>query len=575
MNMLKHALTVSTMAVVFLLLAPLAAAQTIGTVVMVRGDVTAENPQGEVRTLSRRGEVLVGDLLNTGPDARLQIRMIDNALIDLRPETALRMEVYQGESATTEDRVLMDLVNGTLSTLTGTFGRSTDDAYEVRAASATIGIRGTAYGLFNDSNNNSVFTTVTNGIIFMGSPNGSILLGPTQPFRNGRIVGNQPPQGLLLPPQELLDALLTGNDDGTEGDENGDTNGDTDTAGAPPVEGDINDPQRDNESVTGGTLLTSGTQQTQPPTQENQLSFIDRRLSSSEQTAVTTSTNLFFGSGALGANMTSAQGVMVFRPTIGKDNEILLDGFAAIYNDGKPSFANGYVPADSILRLNPDAQGENVGYVWSKEGYSVDEAYVPYIDYEEFQLQVAEDGPDSVANPAVSWGSWDMTDHQQSGTYLYDNYDSANATQELGGDVLWYVIGTPDQNINWSSGPHSFSSSIIYGTDQNGASIQGGFFSMEVSTTGIASSGLLEVETDGWWIMDQSGTIAIVNGTLDMDFISNNDSSFLGTGSVNGLFNQDNYGDNWFFGTYDLESVDGENTVNGVIVAPEGEGYPG
>ncbi|WLD57106.1 FecR domain-containing protein [Salinispirillum sp. LH 10-3-1] len=544
-----------------LLLAPLAVAQSIGTVVMVRGDVTAENAAGETRALSRRSEVLVGDLLSTGTDARLQIRMIDNALLDLRPETALRMEVYQGESPTTEDRVLMDLVNGTLSTLTGTFGRSTDDAYEVRAASATIGIRGTAYGLFNDSNNNSVFTTVTNGTVFMGSPSGNILLGPNQPFRNGRIVGNQPPQGLLLPPQELLNALLSGNDDGTEGDENGDSNGDSDTAGAPPVAGDINDPERDNESVTGETLLTTNLQQSQPPTQENQLSFVDRRLTSSEQTAVTNSTNLFFGSGALGANMTSAQGVMVFRPTIGAGNEILLNGFAAIYNDGTPSFANGYVPADSILRIDPDAQGVNVGWVWAKEMFEDGFGGTHYIDYEEFQSQVSVNGTESVPSPVVSWGYWDMTEHSESGTYLYDNYQSTDISQELGGDYLWYVIGTPEKNLNWSSETEFFTAA--------NPGLEADFY-MSINSSGIVNNATLLVYGDVYnWDMSISGDAAVIKGTLSMDMQGTYDSANA-IGSIDGLFNQTNDDEKWFFATYDLHTIDGANQANGVIIASDG-----
>lgn len=571
MNSLNKLLTLGSLTLcALLMLAPLTAAQTIGTVVMVRGDVTAENAQGEVRSLSRRSEVQVGDLLSTGTDARLQVRMIDNALIDLRPETALRMEVYQGESPTTEDRVLMDLVNGTLSTLTGTFGRSADDAYEVRAASATIGIRGTAYGLFNDRNNNTVFTTVTNGIVVFGSPNGNIVLGPNQPFRNGRIIGGQRPQGLLLPPQELLDALLSGNEGGEEGEEGGNGEGDTDTAGSPPVQSDINDPQRDNESVTGGTLLTSGTQQTQPPTQENQISFIDRRLSSSEQTAVTTSQNLFFGSGALGTNMTSAQGVMVFRPTIvGEDFQINLNGFAAIYNDGKPSFASGYVPADSILRLNPDAQGDNEGWVWAKELF---DGETHFIDYEDFQERVSLDGPDEVPSPVVSWGYWDMTEYSQSGTYLYDNYQSANPTQELGGGYLWYVIGEPDAQAQVAD--LSFIVNFIEGSDSNGVFYDSGWFEMDINSSGMVSSVTLELYNAAEfveWSMSSAQQHAIVNGVLNMDSLTGyytyDIDSFEAVGNLNGFFNQTTSNDPWFFGTYDLQTVSGDIQASGVVAA--------
>ncbi|MFY0664419.1 MAG: FecR domain-containing protein [Natronospirillum sp.] len=542
-----------------LLLAPLAVAQNIGTVVMVRGDVTAENAAGETRALSRRSEVLVGDLLATGPDARLQIRMIDNALIDLRPETALRMEVYQGESPNAEDRVLMDLVNGTLSTLTGTFGRSTDDAYEVRAASATIGIRGTAYGLFNDPNSNSVFTTVTNGVINLSSPNGNILLGPTQPFRNGRIIGNQPPQGLLLPPQELLDALLSGNDDGNGEEEEGDGEGGQDVAGSPPIEGDVDDPQRDNESVTGETLLSNNLQQTRPDVENNQLTIFDRRVTSRDQRDISTSDQVFFGSSASEGNF---NGIMVSRFMLG-DADALTNSLVAMY-DETPNFSNGYVIANEILRINDheDADSENWGWFVDNEqaNHAPESSHI--VNEEDYDAELH-------GTPDVVWGYWDSLDDTPN-AHKYGNENSANPTSSID-DRLWYVFGTPDASLELAN--LSFNSVFVMGSDSGGI-VYDGSFSMDIDTLGVVGSTslyLLGSTESHEWDLNTEGGQSIINGTLHIDNLAGGYNEAAATGNLDGFFNKDNVGEGevWFFGTFDAQS--GDTNVNGVIAAQDQE----
>ncbi len=187
----------------------LAAATTIGTVIMARGDAIAESTEGEQRELRRRSEVMLGETLITGAQSRLQVRMVDDALLDLRSNTNLSLQVY-GESADpeSEDReVLMNLVNGTISTLTGSLGQNDPDAYELRTTNASIGIRGTNYDAQSIADQNTSFTAVNDGTIALRSGGTEILVGPEQAFQFAQAQGDGPPQGLLTPPPSLREAL--------------------------------------------------------------------------------------------------------------------------------------------------------------------------------------------------------------------------------------------------------------------------------------------------------------------------------------------------------------------------------
>ncbi|MDH5472671.1 MAG: FecR domain-containing protein [Gammaproteobacteria bacterium] len=119
----------------------------IGKVVINIGDLQASN-RSATRRLSRHSEILSGDTLKTSKNARAQIRLKDGALIALQPDTEFKIEQYNfnGQEDGTE-RGIYELIKGGFRTITGLIGHRNKQNYKVRTTVATIGIRGTHYGL--------------------------------------------------------------------------------------------------------------------------------------------------------------------------------------------------------------------------------------------------------------------------------------------------------------------------------------------------------------------------------------------------------------------------------------------
>jgi len=119
----------------------------IGQVVISIGDMQADN-RGMQRDLERRSPILKGDTITTSERAYTQIRMKDGALISLRPKTKLRIIDYNFNGAEDgSERSFMELLAGGFRTITGYIGHLNKQNYRVKTAVATIGIRGTHYGL--------------------------------------------------------------------------------------------------------------------------------------------------------------------------------------------------------------------------------------------------------------------------------------------------------------------------------------------------------------------------------------------------------------------------------------------
>jgi hypothetical protein len=91
--------------------------------------------------------VFAGDMLITAKDSYAQVEMNDGTKMTLRPNSNLRIESYQfRKEAPQADNVVLRLLKGGFRTVTGLIGkRGNTDAYKLRAATATIGIRGTDF----------------------------------------------------------------------------------------------------------------------------------------------------------------------------------------------------------------------------------------------------------------------------------------------------------------------------------------------------------------------------------------------------------------------------------------------
>lgn len=126
-----------------------AASVDIGVVMNVEGDLTAKGVDGALRKLSTWGKVHAGDTLFTGKETYARVKFSDGGQISLRPSTQFQIEGYHhDEQKPAEDAAKFNLLKGGLRAVSGLIGKRGDpDSYSVKTRTATVGIRGTKYGV--------------------------------------------------------------------------------------------------------------------------------------------------------------------------------------------------------------------------------------------------------------------------------------------------------------------------------------------------------------------------------------------------------------------------------------------
>jgi len=126
---------------------PLQAAEVSGKIGYMSGALVAQRPDGTIKVMAPKSEVQEGDMLVTAKDSYAQVLMNDGTRMTLRPNSNLKIETYQfRQDAPKTDSAVFRLLKGGFRTITGLIGkRGNPDAYQLRAATATIGIRGTDF----------------------------------------------------------------------------------------------------------------------------------------------------------------------------------------------------------------------------------------------------------------------------------------------------------------------------------------------------------------------------------------------------------------------------------------------
>lgn len=193
-----------------LLLAPLFAfAQ--GQVQHLSGTLFVQRADGSIRLLSEKSEVRTGDVVSTERDSYAQIKMTDGGKITLRPNSQLRIEGYQfSEKEPEKDNFVFALLKGGLRAVTGLIGKRVNrDAYKLRTATATVGIRGTDFNAIEvppgpaaDAPPPGVYVVVSDGMVVVTSGGTELLAGAGQTAFSGN---PNLPATIIPPPPNLPD----------------------------------------------------------------------------------------------------------------------------------------------------------------------------------------------------------------------------------------------------------------------------------------------------------------------------------------------------------------------------------
>lgn len=116
----------------------------VGTVQTVEGScfVVREGTQ----LLLHGGErLLLADTLRTGPDGALGALLRDNTALTLGPNTELAVERFAFEPARGELQMVLRLLKGMASYLSGQIAKLAPDTVRFETPTATVGVRGTRF----------------------------------------------------------------------------------------------------------------------------------------------------------------------------------------------------------------------------------------------------------------------------------------------------------------------------------------------------------------------------------------------------------------------------------------------
>ena len=120
-----------------------------GTLTHLSGPVSVKQADGKTLAGQVGVKVNAGETVLTGKGAYVRMQMSDGGEMVLRPDSQLQVESYKYEqSRPAEDSFVFRMLKGGLRTVTGLIGkRGNRDAYALKTATATIGIRGTQFDL--------------------------------------------------------------------------------------------------------------------------------------------------------------------------------------------------------------------------------------------------------------------------------------------------------------------------------------------------------------------------------------------------------------------------------------------
>jgi hypothetical protein len=163
------------------------AAPSIATVVNLAGVMTAQNLQGQVRFLAQDSLVETGDTLATQEDSFARLKFTDGGEVTIKPESVFVVERYAfNQTNPANDAMEYNLIKGGMRAVTGLISkRGNQDAYQGKAVTATIGVRGTDYEArvcMSDcrGSEDGLYTQVYDGVIVTTNPYGAINVGSGQ-----------------------------------------------------------------------------------------------------------------------------------------------------------------------------------------------------------------------------------------------------------------------------------------------------------------------------------------------------------------------------------------------------------
>ena len=134
-------------------------------VTSVTGNAQVQTGRSAPRTLRLGDEVSQGDTIVTGANSSIVLKFDDGQVAALTSNSRMTITAYQYNPANESGNVLLSLVSGGMRAITGLIGRRSPNQVAYRAATATIGIRGSDGTIVTDGTD--ILITVKEGVFVM------------------------------------------------------------------------------------------------------------------------------------------------------------------------------------------------------------------------------------------------------------------------------------------------------------------------------------------------------------------------------------------------------------------------
>lgn len=194
------------------------APRAVGRVMLIQGELAAEELSGGVHKLVLGAPVYEGDTLKSGAKSHAVVAFRDGARITLQENSDFLVEKYKYEKSTAQESATLRLLKGGVRVVTGLIGRFKHENFLFGIAGSTIGIRGTGfdawcngpcaegkadYGGLPDKPLDGAGVFVWSGEVVLVSPGGSLSVAINQAAIIARESGK--PVQILAIPADITD----------------------------------------------------------------------------------------------------------------------------------------------------------------------------------------------------------------------------------------------------------------------------------------------------------------------------------------------------------------------------------
>lgn len=145
---------------VFFSTAGYASSYKVGLVTLSLGESSITRINGKRVKAKTGASVYPGDTLTTSSSGHLHLKFIDNALLSMRPDSRLSVEVYNYNPDTPKSNAIrLNLQEGLARSVSGGAAKKNNHKFRLNTPIAAIGVRGTDFTVLADKNKTRTFVS--------------------------------------------------------------------------------------------------------------------------------------------------------------------------------------------------------------------------------------------------------------------------------------------------------------------------------------------------------------------------------------------------------------------------------